>query len=136
MPGEVYQPARYCGKYNYDDLCDQPGPTLSNGNHHNTSLLPSATSTLSSPLTAVTAISSSLANSYDHWEFNTTRDERSYGLSRGQCDAAFPGLFAEIDRAAQHRKGVKKQIQEEEIDISWAESGAVRATILDQQVIF
>ncbi|KAK5694776.1 hypothetical protein LTR97_009366 [Elasticomyces elasticus] len=33
------------------------------------------------------------------WTFDTLRDERNLGLSDAQCDAAFPGLYAELERA-------------------------------------
>lgn len=67
------------------------------------------------------------------WSFNTTRDERAYGLAAEQCDAAFPGLFTEIDRAVEYRKKVGK-ITPDDVDISWKDYGAVRAAIINQQV--
>ncbi|TVY17332.1 Protein O-glucosyltransferase 1 [Lachnellula arida] len=67
------------------------------------------------------------------WSFNTTRDERAYGLTAEQCDAAFPGLFTEIDRAIEYRNKIGK-ITPDDVDISWKEHGAVRAAIIDQQL--
>jgi hypothetical protein len=71
--------------------------------------------------------------SHHHWAFNVTKDERAYGLSPEQCDASFPSLFADIDRAVALRKGVGKYTADD-IDISWKEYGAVRVAIVDQQV--
>jgi hypothetical protein len=68
-----------------------------------------------------------------HWAFNATRDERAYGLSLEQCNASFPGLFADIDRAVAFRRVVGKYTADD-IDISWKEYGAIRAAIVDQQV--
>jgi hypothetical protein len=67
------------------------------------------------------------------WSFNSTRDERAYGLTAEQCDVAFPGLFTEIDRAVEYRRKVGN-ITPEDVDISWKDKCAVRAVILDQQV--
>ncbi|KAF2162390.1 hypothetical protein M409DRAFT_27398 [Zasmidium cellare ATCC 36951] len=33
------------------------------------------------------------------WTFDSERDQRNLGLSDEQCDAAFPGLYAELERA-------------------------------------
>lgn len=66
-------------------------------------------------------------------EFNTARDSRNYALTTGQCDAAFPGLFFEIDRAVEYQKA-KGQITAGDIDLSWKEFEAVKALIIDQQV--
>jgi hypothetical protein len=66
------------------------------------------------------------------WQFNTTRDERVFGLSSEQCDAAFPRLFYEITRAAKYRN--HKKVTNEDLDIAWAEHALVRAMIVDQQV--
>lgn len=67
------------------------------------------------------------------WTFNTTRDEKLHGLSEDQCDAAFPGLYMEIERAVNYRKRVGS-ITIEDVDISWKDDGVVRAIIIDQQV--
>jgi hypothetical protein len=68
-----------------------------------------------------------------HWTFTPIRDQRVYTLSPEQCNAAFPGLFTEIDRAVEYRKKVG-MVTPADVDISWKDDGAVRAVILDQQV--
>lgn len=72
-------------------------------------------------------------NATNEWVFDTGRDSENWGLSSEQCDAAFPGLFTEIDRAVNFQKK-KGRVTPEDIDISWKEDGAVRAQIIDQKV--
>jgi hypothetical protein len=49
-----------------------------------------------------------------------------------QCQATFPGLFAEIERAGSHHKnGESSQITPEDLDLTWKDSGAIRAQIID-----
>jgi len=69
----------------------------------------------------------------DEWVFNSTRDAGNYGLSTEQCDAAFPGLFQELERAASYRKAVGR-ITLDDVDPSWTKAGVVRAMIVEQQV--
>ncbi|PGH09704.1 hypothetical protein GX51_00383 [Blastomyces parvus] len=38
------------------------------------------------------------------WAFQYGRDDRNEGLSRSQCQAAFPGLFEDVSRAVQYWK--------------------------------
>jgi hypothetical protein len=84
------------------------------------------------PLEDSRAIQDVLSRPVSEWSFNTTRDERVFGLSSEQCDTAFPRLFHEIARATQYRR--KKKVTPEDLDISWAEHALVRAMIVDQQV--
>lgn len=67
------------------------------------------------------------------WSFDAKRDAKNYGLSPEQCDAAFPKLWAEIDRAVAHRKKVGN-ITPDEVKIGWKIDGIVRAMIYDRQV--
>jgi hypothetical protein len=67
------------------------------------------------------------------WVFNSTRDAGNYGLSTGQCDAAFPGLFQELERAASYRRTLER-ITLHDVDLSWTKEGVVRAMIVEQQV--
>jgi hypothetical protein len=69
----------------------------------------------------------------NEWVFNSTRDAGNYGLSTEQCDAAFPGLFQELERAASYRKTVGR-IALDDVDLSWTREGVVRAMIVEQQV--
>lgn len=68
------------------------------------------------------------------WTYYPAIHAKAYGLSSAQCDIAFPGLFAEIDRAAEYQKGVG-MVTEKDTDISWKKEGAVKAMIVDQQVL-
>jgi hypothetical protein len=69
----------------------------------------------------------------NEWVFNSTRDAGDHGLRTEQCEAAFPSLFQEIERAASYRKTVGR-ITLDDVDISWAKAGVVRAMIVKQQV--
>lgn len=69
----------------------------------------------------------------DGWDFDAKRDAKNYGLSPEQCDAAFPKLWAELDRAVAHRKKIGK-ITPDEVKIGWKVDGIVRAMIYDRQV--
>jgi hypothetical protein len=68
------------------------------------------------------------------WQFKATRDSKAYGFTTNQCDIAFPGLFAEIERGVQSQKSSGSNITTDDIDISWADSGVVRAMVFDQEV--
>ena len=67
------------------------------------------------------------------WKFDSARDARAYNLDAEQCQIAFPGLFAEIDRGVEARNG-RGNITAEEMDISDRDNGALHGMILDQQV--
>ncbi|KAK8009921.1 hypothetical protein PG990_008886 [Apiospora arundinis] len=58
------------------------------------------------------------------WQFDASHDAFNYGLSDEQCDAAFPGLFAEIYRARDHLLKHNKTIGREDVhlyhDEEWA----------------
>jgi len=70
------------------------------------------------------------------WVFDTKRDERQYGLSEAQCDAAFPNFYKEIDRAVAFRK--EKELGDvgiQDVDIEWRQEGEIiRIMIYDRQV--
>ncbi|KAL2353033.1 glycosyl transferase family 90-domain-containing protein [Cryomyces antarcticus] len=68
----------------------------------------------------------------DSWSFNYTRDARNYGLSASQCDAAFPQLYVEIDRAVAHRR--QSPITVSEVETDWRGDGIVRALIHSNQL--
>ncbi|KAF2090786.1 hypothetical protein K490DRAFT_15486, partial [Saccharata proteae CBS 121410] len=67
------------------------------------------------------------------WSFQAHRDAKNYGLSPEQCDAAFPKLWHELDRAVAHRKKTGN-ITPAEMDIGWKVDGIVRAMIYDRQL--
>ncbi|KAK3708786.1 hypothetical protein LTR37_011307 [Vermiconidia calcicola] len=69
---------------------------------------------------------------HQDWTFDHRRDARNYGLSEEQCNAAFPLLYKEIDRAVEHRKRIGKDIGIEEVEVR--QRSNVRAMIRDNQL--
>lgn len=69
-------------------------------------------------------------------QFNGTwhyqRDRDNLLLTHGQCDQAFPDLFADIERASKARSA--KPITIDELDSITPRNGYIRAMIYDQQV--
>lgn len=68
-----------------------------------------------------------------NWAFNYARDGRNYGLSDAQCDAAFPELYKEVNRAVAYRRRVGL-VTPDELDVGWRADGIVRAMIHDNQL--
>lgn len=68
------------------------------------------------------------------WQYNYERDGRNYGLSEDQCNAAFPELYKEIDRAVQHRREKWGKITPDETEVAWRGDGIVQAMIHDNQL--
>ena len=67
------------------------------------------------------------------WEYTPSRDADNYMLSATQCDAAFPDLYYEIDRAVKFwraRGGIKKH----DLGIEFAQYGGLRARIRKKQL--
>ncbi|KAK8104964.1 hypothetical protein PG999_008323 [Apiospora kogelbergensis] len=60
------------------------------------------------------------------WQFDAGRDAFNYGLSDEQCDAAFPGLFAEIYRARDHLLKHNKTIERADVHLYHDEERAGR----------
>ncbi|KAI9667396.1 MAG: hypothetical protein M1821_000211 [Bathelium mastoideum] len=67
------------------------------------------------------------------WTFEAKDHADDYGLGDTQCDAAFPDMYFEIDRAASFWKS-RRNITLTDVDISWKENGLVRAMIYDRQL--
>ena len=63
------------------------------------------------------------------WYFNSTRDANNFALSLEQCDAAFPDLYKEIDRAVSLRKEQLGPIEVNHTSLDWREDGVFRALI-------
>jgi hypothetical protein len=69
------------------------------------------------------------------WAFDHRRDQRNFGLSDEQCDAAFPDLYREIDRAVAWRRNSNlRNITAADLDVSW-KTEMLRAMIFDGQVL-
>lgn len=67
------------------------------------------------------------------WQFNTTRDERNYGMTDEQCDIAFPGLWQDIERVTSQSRR-KGNITFHDLEKSAEGSEVVRVLIYDRQV--
>lgn len=64
--------------------------------------------------------------------WNYERDRDNLLLTQGQCDQAFPDLFADIDRASEARSVHPITLQE--LDSITPRNGYIRAMVYDQQV--
>ncbi|KAJ8114939.1 hypothetical protein OPT61_g3299 [Boeremia exigua] len=73
-------------------------------------------------------------NEHDYWRFDPERDATNYGLTQQQCDAAFPRLYSEIDRAVGYWKSRNHTISPADVEISWRENGAFRVLIHENEV--
>ncbi|KAF2477315.1 uncharacterized protein BDR25DRAFT_300282 [Lindgomyces ingoldianus] len=68
----------------------------------------------------------------EQWTFSYRTDAQNYGLDEDQCQAAFPGLFEDIERAKRERRGVK--VTERELSSFELTKGMVRAMIYDGEL--
>lgn len=66
------------------------------------------------------------------WTYDPARDADEYGLSIDQCDAAFPGLFQEIEYQVKER--TKRPITEEELSRESWPAGTIRLMVHGGQV--
>lgn len=66
------------------------------------------------------------------WSYDPAKHAEEYGLSLDQCDAAFPGLFTEIEQQIKARKGAL--ITEEEMSRGDWPVGTIKAMIWEGQV--
>ena len=70
----------------------------------------------------------------DTWFYETERDARNIGFSQAQCDAAFPDLYYEIDRAVSVWQKREHTISQDDIEISWRKDAAFQVLIQDSQL--
>lgn len=68
------------------------------------------------------------------WTFNASEDGNNYALTQAQCNAAFPNLYYEIDRAVSHRNSRKLAIKPEDVSIAWRNDAAFRGLIHENQL--
>jgi len=66
------------------------------------------------------------------WTFTYGRDDLNEGLDFEQCNAAFPGLFEDIHRATEVRRG--NHVTKGELESFEFSNGMVRAMIYDGEV--
>lgn len=77
----------------------------------------------------------SLTADTSDWTFNPLRDAENFALHPQQCDAAFPGLWYEIDRAVSFwRNDLSRTITANDTSLEWREEGAFRALIHRNQL--
>ena len=74
------------------------------------------------------------ASKSKNWTFDPARDSANYGLEDDQCEAAFPDMFLEIDRAKRWRQERFGNITDEDLDLGWRDFGVLRAMIHERQV--
>ncbi|KAK0898352.1 hypothetical protein LTR02_010237 [Friedmanniomyces endolithicus] len=63
------------------------------------------------------------------WKFHIARDGNNIALTSAQCDAAFPRLYAEIDRSVKLWRDNQHPITEQDTSISWRNDAAFRLLI-------
>ncbi|KAF2271042.1 hypothetical protein CC78DRAFT_527994 [Lojkania enalia] len=69
----------------------------------------------------------------ERWIFSYRRDANNYGLDEEQCQAAFPGLFEDIERARKFR-GKHNKVTEQELSSFDLTKGMVRAMVYDGEL--
>jgi hypothetical protein len=84
------------------------------------------------PRTLITSVDK-VAPQEDDWKFTFGRGDRDLVLDDQDCDAAFPGLYDEINRATQSRG--YRQIMLQKLTTIETSNGMVRAMIHDRHVI-
>lgn len=99
--------------------------------------------TYSIPAAAHKPASSSVTDSQaslgaDHssnWTFHPLKDAENFALNPQQCDAAFPDLWFEIDRATSFwKETIGRSITTNDTSLDWREEGAFRALIHRNQL--
>lgn len=79
------------------------------------------------------ALVANATHALETWEFDPRRDGANYGLDEDQCAAAFPGLYEDIERAKNFRKGRGLVTQQNLTDFVLTK-GMVRAMVHHGQV--
>lgn len=80
--------------------------------------------------------SATAPGSTEPWTFDADRDRNDHSLTHEQCDAAFPDLYHEIDRARAYwekRQG-KKLLTDAQWGIEWSQESGLRAMIYNNQL--
>jgi hypothetical protein len=65
------------------------------------------------------------------WQFDYARDSLNFGLTREQCNVAFPGYFEEVHRAVEARSRRPNIVTVDELDAIEISRGMGRAMIVD-----
>ncbi|KAF2741486.1 hypothetical protein EJ04DRAFT_507274 [Polyplosphaeria fusca] len=69
----------------------------------------------------------------ESWVFTHRRDANNYGLDEDQCQAAFPGLYEDIERARRFRTR-RNKVTEQELSSFDLTKGMVRAMLYDGEL--
>lgn len=75
---------------------------------------------------------STIAAANASWTYDPVKHAEDYGLSLDQCDAAFPGLFTEIEQQIKAKKGAP--ITEKDMSRAEWPEGTIKAMIWEGQV--
>ena len=69
------------------------------------------------------------------WKFNANRDRDNHSLTPEQCDATFPKLYHEIDRARDYWRQAQggANLTPNQLDLDWSFDGGLRGMIYDNQ---
>ena len=67
------------------------------------------------------------------WEYNYERDNANWGLSAGQCDSAFPGLFEDVNRAVKFWK-TRDGVTSQDLDAVPMRNGMARVLVRNNQL--
>jgi ferredoxin-like protein FixX len=79
------------------------------------------------------AVAGNATQAQETWEFDHGRDGTNYGLDDEQCAAAFPGLFEDLERAKNFRRG-RGAVTPADLSSFALSKGMVRAMVHDGQV--
>lgn len=73
-------------------------------------------------------------SNHNTWLYEPKRDARNVGLSREQCDAAFPDMYEEVNRAVGVWQQREHTISPADIDMEWRADAAIHVLIYDNQL--
>nr|POE88067.1 protein o-glucosyltransferase 1 [Quercus suber] len=68
------------------------------------------------------------------WSTNGDLDANNFALSTAQCDAFFPELYHEIDRAVRFWQELNHTITSKDVDLSWRENGLFKILLHDNKL--
>lgn len=78
---------------------------------------------------------STLVSETKDWTYDPLKHAENFGLTRQQCDIAFPDLWYEIDRSVSVWKNdIKRSITTNDTALDWRDEGAFRALIHRNQL--
>ena len=72
----------------------------------------------------------SLHQGTKEWQFEYARDSLNFGLTRDQCNVAFPGYFEEVYRSVESRNKRQSKVCVDDLDAIKLSRGMIRAMIV------